>query len=419
MSPERRFAWWWLGGLTLLALVLMLALTPWGTVVQDPPGLVHRVVGAQLVARGNAFAADIRPASYASIVVGLLVALWVGLSRRGLRVMRAASTWLRWWWLQVLAVVAVATVVVWLATLPLRVWEEVVLRRWDLSTQAWGSWLLDQVKGVGLTVVLTGLGLILLVALARWLPRWWFVPACLGAAGLVFAVSFVYPVVVEPLFSSFKPMAAGPMRSSLLHLAAREGVPVNGVLVADASQRTTTLNAYVSGFGSTRRIVVYDNLLQEPPADVRSVVAHELGHAANNDVLVGSTIGAAGTAAAVAALGLIVSSDWKRRRGLKGARDPVVAATVLALSTALTVVGSPVESMISRQVEARADQHALNLTRDPQAMIDVQKVLAVRNLSDLDPSGFAYMMFATHPSAGQRIAMARQWAHEHGVETKL
>ena len=157
----------------------------------------------------------------------------------------------------------------------------------------------------------------------------------------------------------------------------------------------------------------------QPPADVRSVVAHELGHAANDDVLVASTIGAAGTAAAIAALALIVTSDRMRRRGLRGAGDPVVAATVLALATALTVVATPVESLVSRQVEARADEHALNLTRDPQAMIGLQESLAVRNLSDLDPSWFAYAMFATHPTAGQRIAMARQWASEHGVETRL
>lgn len=419
MSPERRFAWWWLGGLTLLALVLMVALTPWGTVVQDPPGLVRQAFGADLVARGNAFTSEIRPASYASLAVGLLAALWLGLSRPGLRVMRAVSSRLRWWWLQVLAVVVAATVLVWLVTLPLHVWEEVVLRRWGLSTQQWGDWLLDQVKGLGLAVVLTGVGLVLLVGLARWLPRWWFVPASVGAAGLVFAMSFVYPVVVEPVFNDFRPMASGALRTSLVRMADRDGVPVDGVLVADASRRTTTLNAYVSGYGSTRRIVVYDNLLRQPPADVRSVVAHELGHAAADDVLVGSTIGAAGTAAAVTALALIVSSGPLRRRGLGGAGDPVVAATVLALSTALTVVGAPVESMVSRQVEARADEHALNLTRDPQAMIGLQEVLAVRNLSDLDPSWFAYAMFATHPSPGQRIAMARQWAQEHGVETKL
>jgi STE24 endopeptidase len=221
------------------------------------------------------------------------------------------------------------------------------------------------------------------------------------------------------VFNDFEPMAAGGLRSSLVAMAAEDGVPVDEVLVADASRRTTALNAYVSGYGNTRRIVVYDTLLREPDDEVRAVVAHELGHADDDDVLVASTIGAAGTAAAVAALALIVSSGWMRRRGLDGARDPAVAATVLALSTVLTLTGSPVQSLVSRQVEARADRHALELTHNPQAMIDLQQNLAVHNLNDLDPSWPAYVMFATHPTAAQRIAMARQWAAAHGVETHL
>jgi STE24 endopeptidase len=414
----RRVAWWWLGGFAVLALVVMLVLTPWGGVVEAPDALVGEAFGSDLVARANEFAAEVRPPTYASLVLGLAVALWLGLSRTGLRLVRGVTRRLRWWWAQVLGVVAVATLAVWLVTLPLGVWREVVLRRWGLSTQDWYGWLLDEAKGLGVTVVLAGLGLVLLVALARLWPRWWFVPASLGAAGLVFVMSYVYPVVIEPVFNDFAPMEPGELRTSLVELAADDGVPVDQVLVADASRRTTALNAYVSGFGATRRIVVYDTLLREPDDEVRSVVAHELGHADNNDVLVGSTIGAAGTAAAVTVLALIVSSDWLRRRGVDGPGDPVVAATVLALATALTVVGSPVESLVSRQVEARADLHALDLTRDPQGMIDVQENLAVSNLADLDPSWLEYTMFATHPSAAQRIAMAEQWAAEHGVEVR-
>jgi STE24 endopeptidase len=413
---ERRAAWGWLALFVLVALAVMVVLTPWGSVTAAPPGLVERVFPARLVARGDAFTAEVLLPTYCSLVVGLLVALWLGLTRRGLRFVRGVAERLTWWWLQVVAAVVVVSAVVWLATLPFAVWREVVLRRWGLSTQDWPAWLLDEVKGLGLSVALVSVGLVLLVALARLLPRWWFVPASLGAAGLVFAMSYVYPVVVEPVFNEFRPMQAGQLRDSLMDLAADDGVPVDDVLVADASRRTTTLNAYVSGFGATRRIVVYDNLLQVPDDQVRSVVAHELGHADANDVLVGSTIGAAGTAAAVTALALIVSSGWMRRRGLDGARDPVVAATVLALATALTVVGSPVESAVSRQVEARADLHALRLGRDPRAMVEVQQNLAVRNLNDLDPSRFAYLMFSTHPSAAQRIAMARDWAARHDAE---
>src|SRR5215218_4750140 len=108
MNPPRRVAWWWLTGFAVLALVLMLALTPWGAVVGAPEVLVRRAFGPDLVARGNAFAAQIRPATYVSLVVGLVAALWLGLSRRGLRLVRAAAARLRWWWLQTLGVVAVA-----------------------------------------------------------------------------------------------------------------------------------------------------------------------------------------------------------------------------------------------------------------------------------------------------------------------
>lgn len=415
----RSAAWWWLGGFGLVALALMLALTPWGSVVQAPSGLVRAAFGEDLVARGNAFAAEVRPPTYLALGVGLAVVLWLGLTRRGLRVVRVAVGRLRWWWLQAPAAVLVVTVAAWLATLPLGVWREVVLRRWGLSTQDWPGWLLDEAKGIGLTVALVGLGLVLLVGVARLLPRWWFVPAGLGAGALVFVMSFVYPVVVEPVFNDFRPMERGDLRTSLVALADEDGVPVDEVLVADASRRTTALNAYVSGLGATRRIVVYDNLLEEPDDQVRSVVAHELGHADDEDVLLASTIGAAGTTAAIGALALILSAGWLRRRGVEGARDPVVAATVVALSGALTLVGSPVESLVSRQVEARADLHALELTRDPQAMIEVQQNLAVRNLADLDPPWLVYAMFATHPTSGQRIAMARQWADRRGVETEV
>ena len=84
---------------------------------------------------------------------------------------------------------------------------------------------------------------------------------------LVVLVSFAYPVVVEPVFNKFTPMPDGPLRTSLLQLAREDGVPVKDVLVADASRRTTSLNAYVSGIGATRRIVVYDTLVDTAPPE--------------------------------------------------------------------------------------------------------------------------------------------------------
>ena len=135
-----------------------------------------------------------------------------------------------------------------------------------------------------------------------------------GAAALVVLLSFVLPVIVEPIFNKFTPMAAGPLRTELIAMADRDGVPVRDVLVADASRRTRAVNAYVSGFGPTRRIVVYDTMLTEAtPDEVVSVVAHELGHAKDNDVLIGTVIGALGTAAAVIVLYLLGSWGWLLR----------------------------------------------------------------------------------------------------------
>ncbi len=135
------------------------------------------------------------------------------------------------------------------------------------------SWL---VNAVG-----TSLVVLVVVGTARRWRTWW--PAVAGgtAAVLVMLGSFVYPVLVEPLFNQFTPLPDGPLRTAVLRLADEEGVHVDDVLVADASRRTTTLNAYVSGYGSTRRVVLYDNLVRDVPQDqVLSVVAHELGHAA-------------------------------------------------------------------------------------------------------------------------------------------
>src|SRR6185295_648187 len=98
---------------------------------------------------------------------------------------------------------------------------------------------------------------------ARLAPRWWWAFGALGAAGLVTLLTFVLPVLVEPIFNTFTPLPAGELRTDLVAMAARDGVPVKDVLVADASRRTNALNAYVSGLGPTRRIVVYDNLLRE------------------------------------------------------------------------------------------------------------------------------------------------------------
>ncbi len=400
--------------LLLLLLAISLALSvPWTVLpgAEVRPDVLRDFTPAEL-AREVAFHDELRPPAYAGLALGLAVAALLGLTRAGGRVVAAVARPLGggWAWQVVLGTLALL-VLGRLATLPLSARSETVLREYGLSTQTWGSWLVDVLKGVLVDAGLSALVLLALVGLARRAPRTWWAWGAAATAALVVAGSFAYPLVVEPLFHDFRPLQQGQLRDDLLALAARDEVPVEEVLVADASRRTTALNAYVSGFGSSRRIVVYDTLLERAPAaEVSLVVAHELGHAKERDVLKGTLLAALGTAAAVCGLALLLSGlPLLRRVGADGMGDPRVIPLVLLLLTVGTLLLAPAGNLVSRRVEARADVHSLDLTRDPATFSSSQRRLALANLSDLDPHPLAYAFFATHPGVTERLALAREW----------
>ena len=364
------------------------------------------------IARENAYHREVRPPAYAGLALGLLVTLVLGFTSWGARLLGALTAPVGGGWVGRVLVGGLALALLGrLVSLPFDARVDVVRRRYGLSTQTWGSWALDQVKAFALATGLLLVVLLALFALVRTLPRWWWLPAAAGAALLVVVVSFAYPLVVEPVFNRFTPMPAGELRASLFDLARRDAVRVEDVLVADASRRTTSLNAYVSGLGSTRRIVVYDTLLREAsPPEVRTVVAHELGHTKARDVLFGTLLGALGAAEVVCVLYLVLTTPaLLHRSGVDAPGDPRAIALVLAVTTLLSAAGGPLQLLVSRRVEARADVHALELTRDPETFIALQKRLAIENLSDLDPPPLVYVLFASHPTAPQRIALAREW----------
>ena len=224
--------------------------------------------------------------------------------------------------------------------------------------------------------------------------------------------SFVYPVLVEPAFNNFTSLPDGPLRTQILHLADVEHVHLDDVLVADASRRTTTLNAYVSGFGSTRRVVLYDNVIDDLPRDqILSIVAHELGHAHHDDVLTGSILAALGTTLGIGLLGLSLSFVRRRHGAL---RDPTVVPLVLALVALGTLLSSPVNNGLSRLIETRADVASLQATRNPSAFIAMQRELDLHSLSD-NPVRWSQFWFGSHPTTMERIAIARQLGERLGV----
>ncbi len=407
-SGGRRVAW-------LVALVggagfavLAAVLVPWQPV---PGGLPAAVPAGELftaaeLARAEEYAGTTRLLGWTSLAVSLALSCLLGFTALGTRLL-GRRTWP--WPVAVVGLVTVVLLAGRLATLPLG-W--LLQRRrvdYGLSTQSDAEWLLDQARGLGVGVVATSVALLVLVGCARRWRTWWPVIAAGVSAGLVIVGSFVYPLLVEPLFNDFTSMPDGPLRSEILHLADEEGVRVDDVLVADASRRTTTLNAYVSGFGGTRRVVVYDNLVDsQPEAQVLSVVAHELAHAQHDDVLVGTALGAFGVVAGVGLLAVLLGSGGVRRRaGVSGMSDPRAVALVLALLALGSLAASPVENGISRRVETRADVEALEVTGDPVAFIAVQRALALRALADPSPPAWSQFWFGSHPTVVERIALAR------------
>ncbi|MGB8650487.1 MAG: M48 family metallopeptidase [Mycobacteriales bacterium] len=373
---------------------------------------VARDFTAAQVARERAYHAAVRPPGYTSLLVGLAFAAVLGLTGIGSRLVGALpGHWI------VKAVLGTALVLVLgqLVTLPFDVQAERVLRRYGLSTQNWAGWTDDLLRGLALKAGTTALVVVVLLALARRFPATWWAWGALVAALFVVLGSFVYPLVVEPAFNTFTSLPAGQLRSDLLALADRDGLRVDDVLVADASRRTTALNAYVSGFGSTRRIVVYDTLLRSASdREVELVVAHELGHAKRQDVLHGTIIGAFGAAAGICALYLLLSSPWLlARAAVPSAGDPRVVPLVLFLGVLAPLLLAPLTNLVSRHIEARADVHSLELTGDLGTFVASEKRLSTVNLSDLSPSPWVYAMFFTHPSGPERIALAREWERLH------
>lgn len=386
-------------------LVLAWWRVPWSPAGNPPPPPVSAsgVFTPEQIDRAEGYAAWARLWSWSALVVSLALGWWLALAARSRRLFARLRGG---WWLRVLQAVVIVQAVLGLLLLPLDAAQHEHGRRNGLTDQAWSGFLRDEVVSWLIGVVVSALLAWLVVGCAR---RWrsWPLAVAAAAGGLVLLGSYGYPLVVEPLFNSFHSLPAGSLRTQVMQLADREGVRVDDVLVADASRRTTTLNAYVSGFGDTRRVVLYDNLVRdEPPGQVLAVVAHELGHAREDDVLTGSLLGVAGAVLGVGLLTLVLGRGG--RRGWPAAGEPVVVPLLMALVATASLVAAPIENGISRRIETRADVISLRATHDPGAFVALQKELAVRSLADPTPPAWSQWWFGSHPTVLQRIGLAER-----------
>jgi STE24 endopeptidase len=280
-----------------------------------------------------------------------------------------------------------------------------------LSTQGLGEWAVDWAKANGVNaLILAGAGTGLLALIRRYPRRWW-IPGSAGVVALAAVFAWLAPVVLAPLFNDFEPLERGAARSDVLELGRRSGVEIGEVYRVDASRRSTAINAYVGGLGPTKRVVLYDTLLDDlDRGERRSVVAHELAHVDQDDVPRALLF-----VAISAPLGMLFAAGLSRALAERSGAEPGQPASLPALALALAVTSFAIGvagNQLSRAVEAKADTYALELTDDPESMVGLQQRLARRNLSDPDPPGLASFLLGSHPTTVERVGTARAYERE-------
>ncbi|HEY1568116.1 MAG TPA: M48 family metalloprotease [Solirubrobacteraceae bacterium] len=288
-----------------------------------------------------------------------------------------------------------------LPTLPLRVASRRRAMAVGLDTQSWGAWAGDMAKASAIQTVFAGGAGAAVVTGMRRFPRGWWAPMGAGAVVLGAGLAALAPVILDPIFNDFEPLPEGQLRSDVLALADAAGVSVGEVYSVDASRRTTAANAYVTGLGPTKRVVLFDTLIDRYQRDeIRLVVAHELGHVRHRDVHRGLLYAAAVSPTAALAVQRL-SWELSPERG--------TAAALPALSLAAMLITGPVGligNRLSRAMERRADHFALELAGAPDAFVSFERTIALQNVADVDPPRWVSRLLATHPPTAERIGAA-------------
>jgi STE24 endopeptidase len=356
------------------------------------------------IARAASYRRPLRRAALAESALGLAGLLAVVTAHAAARLVEALGV--RSWSVQALVVVSGLILAASLLGLPFGLWRLGYERRWMFSRQSLGSWAADQAKGLVLSLVITNAAALGFWALVRRTPAWWLL-AWAGAVAFTVLLTMAAPAVLAPLFNRFRPLEDPWLTQRAVELGRRLGVRIRQVLVMDASRRTAKHNAYFTGLGRTKRVVVWDTLLADYDRSATVVVlAHELGHWRRRHVqrLLALTAAAMlpGFFALHWLLGSVRVAAWA---GIGGAGDPAAAPLALLALVAMQVLWLPVTLWLSRAWERQADLDAVTLSEDPASFRSMQRDLAVKNLSDLAPSRWSYAM-ASHPPAAERMALA-------------
>lgn len=319
------------------------------------------------------------------------------------------------WPLQLVVVAGLFALVSQVLMLPADWWATMVHdKRHGLSNQSAGLWAGDQVKGLVLNVVLSALLLVPIFWAIRTFDTWWLVGGLLFL-GIALFLNFVYPVLIMPRFNKFTPMEPGPLRTRIEEIAELADTSIEGVYTMDGSKRSRRGNAFVAGFGPTKRVVVYDTMMDFPLEQLAQVVAHEIGHYRLNHIPKTFPLAGLQMLITLAFVQYVIGSDtvlgWA---GVDDLGDPGAAPLfLLGLGLPMAALGL-VSSWVSRRNEREADLEALELLGDPTSFVAMWPSFVALNKADLEP-GWWDKLNASHPGVAERMQFGLDWAELNQV----
>jgi len=339
--------------------------------------------------------------------------LWSGLSRRMRDLARRVSArpWVTTWVYAVLFVL-----VYFILMLPWSIYTDFFREhQYGLATQDFAGWFGDALKSLLVSAIVMPLVLVAIYAAVRRAgARWWLWAGGFASIFILFALMFA-PVYVEPLFNTYKPLRAGPVREAVLSLARANGIPTDHVVEFDASRQTTRISANVAGFAGTTRVALNDNLLEKTSLpEIKAVLGHEMGHYVLNHGLRGTIYI---TLVLIFAFGFThrmfdaALARWGRRLGLVDRTDPAALPLAFAILSIFMLLATPLFNSITRQMEAEADMFGLNAAREPNGF--AMAAMRLSTYRKIHPGPIEETLFYDHPSGYARVHASMAWLKEN------
>jgi STE24 endopeptidase len=299
---------------------------------------------------------------------------------------------------------------------PLTVYEGYIREhKYGLATQTFGPWLGDQLKGLGIGVVLGGIIVVVLFGIVRRLPQTWWIWGAVVTTAFTIFVALIAPVYLFPIFNTIKRLEDPKITTPILNMARANGIPAKDVYQIDASKQSTRMSANVSGFGNTMRITLNDNLLRRgSPEEIQAVTGHEMGHYVLNHVYKGIMYQfieiTVGFAFLQWSLGWSLAR-WGEKWQIRGIGDPAVLPLVVLLTSIFFFVVSPLDNTFTRTQEYEADMYGLNTSRQPDGF--AQAAIHLGEYRKMSPGPLEEFIFYDHPSGRDRIYAAMRWKAEN------